>query len=214
MGQDWRYEIKFTVSADEAQAIPAMLIEHPAAFRKAYPNRTVNNIYLDTNDMSACFDNLAGISDRKKVRVRWYGDSNQIVDPILEEKIKNNALGMKNHYPLGDLNRLEEILKAVPNHIDYGYGLVPTLHNSYQRSYFISADNKFRLTVDQRVQYQSTQHTLMDSDLAFTDDRVIIEVKFAKEDIKYLKEITRYIPFRQTKHSKYVTGILACYSYA
>ena len=88
------------------------------------------------------------------------------------------------------------------------------MQNSYNRAYFISADNKFRLTVDQNIQYQSTQDTFMESDLAFTDDRVIIEVKFAREDIKYLNEITRYIPFRQTKHSKYVTGILACYSYA
>ena len=93
MNKDWRYEIKFTVDAHEAQAIPAILIEHPAMFRKAYPNRIVNNIYLDTDDMATCFDNLAGISERKKIRVRWYGKPNQIINPILEEKIKNNTLG-------------------------------------------------------------------------------------------------------------------------
>jgi SPX domain protein involved in polyphosphate accumulation len=211
---DWRYEIKYTIDANEAQAIPAMLMEHPAMFIKAYPNRTVNNIYLDTLDLSTCFDNLAGISERKKVRIRWYGDPKNVSHAVLEEKIKNNALGAKIHYPLDDSTDLDGLIQQVPDKINYGYGLKPTLQNSYDRAYFISADSKFRLTVDQHIRYQSAQDTWMNNDLAFTDERVVIEVKFAQDDIKYLNEITRYIPFRQTKHSKYVTGILACYSYA
>ena len=211
---DWRYEIKFTVDAHEAQAIPAMLMEHPALFRKAYPNRKVNNIYFDTQDMGACFDNLAGISDRKKVRVRWYGNPKIISNPVLEEKIKSNALGMKNHYKLTEVESIDELTIQIPKHLKEGHDLFPSLQNSYERAYFISADENFRLTVDQNIRYQTAQDALMENEMKFEDDRIIIEVKFAKENSKYLKEITRYIPFRQTKHSKYVTGIMACYSYA
>ena len=75
-GHEERHEVKF---AAYATAIRGMLRHwlhmHPAGFFSPYPERQVNNVYFDTWDYRAYAENLAGVSERSKVRYRWYGDS-------------------------------------------------------------------------------------------------------------------------------------------
>ena len=72
-----------------------------------HEDRIVNSIYYDTNDFKSAQDNLAGISDRKKYRIRWY-NYEEVVTPKLEVKIKNGSVGTKKIFPLPklDLNRI------------------------------------------------------------------------------------------------------------
>ncbi len=210
--KDWRYEIKFTIHPEASMQLPYVLDRHPAGFYRPYPDRTVNNIYLDTLDAQACRENLDGISDRRKYRIRWYGDPQLVKKPILELKIKHNALGRKEYFPLkegGDIRMLIERVRMVTPSAGK---LFPLLHNSYRRSYFLSFDNKYRLTVDRKIRYQAAQDFLMGNNLIIEDERVILEVKFEAEDLPHSKDITAYLPYRVTKHSKYATGVLACCS--
>jgi len=81
------------------------LRNHPAVFGLDYPSRYVNNIYLDTNDYTHYWDNVAGLSKRIKVRIRRYGDSHGfIANPVLEFKIKDNMLGSKVSIPMDNIN--------------------------------------------------------------------------------------------------------------
>ena len=51
-------------------------------------------------------DNLDGINDREKHRVRWYGeDTGTLIAPILENKIKKNFQGNKILYKLDKFNQ-------------------------------------------------------------------------------------------------------------
>ncbi len=45
--------------------------------RKQHPDRFVNSLYFDDLKMSSAADNLAGLSVRKKVRMRWYSQDDQ-----------------------------------------------------------------------------------------------------------------------------------------
>ena len=72
MSSDYRYEIKFVL--DNARLSDAMQwLYNNTTANKTYNNRQVNSIYFDDVDFSSVRDNLAGISQRNKLRLRWYG---------------------------------------------------------------------------------------------------------------------------------------------
>jgi SPX domain protein involved in polyphosphate accumulation len=207
--QDWRYEVKYILKQEEWAQLQQVLISHPASFYSAYPDRLINNIYLDTTDFVTCQDNLAGISERRKYRIRWYGDEKVVENPILEIKIKNNALGRKEFHPIEDWSDEYLYKRQIQNHGQ----LNPVLQNQYLRSYYLNWQGNFRLTVDRAIKYKRADDYLS-SDLsgALLDEHIIVELKFKEEDLKFQKEISHYLPFRTSKHSKYVTGIFYCFS--
>ncbi len=202
----WRYELKYILEPTQWFQLQQVLTEHPASFVTAYDDRIINNIYLDTPDFSTCRDNLAGIAQREKYRIRWYGEVAAMENPVLETKIKNNSLGRKKIQPLQNINILTDFSQVSAQ------SLRPTLQNQYLRSYFVSHSGKFRLTVDRNIKYFKCDGAV-DTHLqaAIFDPRIIVEIKFKAEDLEHQKDITRFIPFRMSKHSKYVTGILSCY---
>ena len=59
---------------------------------KSYEDRYINSVYYDDDKLSLAQDNLSGISNRKKYRIRWYNNSKENYDEI---KIKKNNLGKK-----------------------------------------------------------------------------------------------------------------------
>ena len=69
-----RYERKYKVSDLHHHVILQTIRMHPAGLRKIYPDRQINNIYFDSTGLQCYHDNVDGIGERKKFRVRWYGD--------------------------------------------------------------------------------------------------------------------------------------------
>ena len=90
-----RYELKLVCEPHRLAQARSWIRLHPARFVVAYPPRRVNSLYLDTPDLSSLGENLAGVSDRQKLRLRWYGDSVRAIEPLLELKQKRNLLGRK-----------------------------------------------------------------------------------------------------------------------
>ena len=87
--REYRYERKFLVDQLDVHQVLALVKLHPAMFYQPYPPRYVNNLYLDTEGLDNYQDNVSGVGDRRKVRLRWYGDLFGDVDrPVLEFKIK------------------------------------------------------------------------------------------------------------------------------
>ncbi|MDP2729354.1 MAG: VTC domain-containing protein, partial [Dehalococcoidales bacterium] len=129
-----------------------MVILNPAVFSEIYHPRFVNNIYFDTVDMSAYQDNLIGISDRLKVRIRWYGELFGLIEePVLELKIKRGFLGGKLKFPLASFyldrnyslqSQQDMFAEAnVPEVVRYYVkSLKFSTLNRYQRKYFQSMD--------------------------------------------------------------------------
>jgi SPX domain protein involved in polyphosphate accumulation len=94
MNSDYRYEIKFILDNSKLADAMQWLYNNTSAVR-SYDNRIVNSIYFDDISFSSVRDNLAGISKRKKLRLRWYGHQKNSY-PIFEIKTKNGRLGKKN----------------------------------------------------------------------------------------------------------------------
>lgn len=219
-----RYERKFHIDALSFPMVEHIVLQNSAGFKLAYPDRAVNNIYFDTHNFQTFVDNVEGIARRTKFRIRWYGSgTGTIKNPVLEYKFKDNFAGYKEKYHLSDFeistqfnsDSIQRLLQdsAIPKKIRHELSLLrPTLLNNYQRRYYISRDKKFRLTVDQQLQYckiSERNNNLLD---IYRDLKsIIVELKYPISLDDDVRMITNQFPFRMTKNSKYVTGIFKLY---
>lgn len=60
-----RYELKYYLTEGDYDRFIAVVNEHPAGFVKNYPDRTVNNIYLDSPDLDSWHETQFGLSEKK-----------------------------------------------------------------------------------------------------------------------------------------------------
>ncbi|MEZ4986542.1 MAG: polyphosphate polymerase domain-containing protein [Saprospiraceae bacterium] len=208
-----RYEKKYRIDGlPEAWVLQAIRM-HPAGFQSLFPPRQVNNIYFDTPDLDAFQQNTAGVVNRRKHRLRWYGtDYATLHDPVFEIKIKDGEMGTKENTALPTTqwtslrNTFKQIdaLKYLPQR--------PVLVNRYQRTYWGSQDGRFRITVDQNLQFAPFSWVAPPGNSQFlTDQAIVLELKYDLTDDNDAQFIFQHLPFRQTKNSKYVTGINLIY---
>lgn len=215
-----RFERKFVISSLPRQSVEMIVKTHPNIFSEIFHERSVNNIYLDTPNMTFFFENNLGKSQRKKVRIRWYGDLFGMINkPVLEFKIKSGAVGYKISFLLSpfELNEdfdLEILLSVFSNSalppwvMNELMGLEPKLLNGYTRKYFRSFDRKFRITIDNELFYHDIQrrhNSYLKHHLNSTN--IILELKYDFDYDNNADSISSSFPFRLTKSSKYVNGI-------
>ena len=206
-----RYERKFRIEAMSLDAVKQIIDLHPASFSTLYPDRIVNNIYLDYPDRSTWNQNVLGWNERKKYRIRWYGmTEGQVKGAKLEIKHKHNDLGWKDAFEIEDFSfdelpeKLASILQPFP---ELG-ALQPSLFNSYKRSYLLSFDQKFRLTLDRNMEFFPLHASNWNSQEASLDPAFIVELKYDQQWDDEVQKISQRLPFRQSKNSKYVRGIM------
>lgn len=207
-----RYEIKYAVDMLNISDITASILTHSASFKKAFPDRQVNNIYLDTPLFHSFYQNIEGTPRRSKMRLRWYGHKDLPDNKsTLEIKNKDAELGWKVTYPIHDLSikNKNQLLEVISQSISLQAFTIPTLHNNYKRSYYISSDGLFRLTVDTDQSFKIPFSGI--PPLSIKQYPIIIEIKFDKNHVDRARDILDYLPFRQTKNSKYTTGIKELY---
>ena len=211
-----RYEIKFIFNSHEIFEFRQMLILK-TSFKKIYDPRVVNSIYFDdVNNMSAV-DNLAGISRRKKYRLRWYGRS--FIDPItFEVKIRKNKIGYKEYYDLTQdqkkLNKLKlhKIARMFEEKLDSenknpSFQLFPRLQLEYLREYFENNEG-IRLTIDNQIKFWPTfEHSYAYHGESISYDKKIVELKFSKELYPNVVNFLRNTSLLPKRHSKYLVGL-------
>ena len=70
--KSYRYERKFIIEQSRLNDLLSSL--YSSSYNEKYSERRINNIYYDDYNFSAVSENLDGLSERKKYRVRWYGE--------------------------------------------------------------------------------------------------------------------------------------------
>lgn len=221
MSADLRYELKLVCYRQWLAQARSWIRLHPAGFVTAYPPRWVNNIYFDTPRLDSLNANLAGISRRQKLRLRWYGRADLCRAPWLELKLKNNLLGDKKRASgpaLIDLRRpWTEIMGELQKHILPSWPtwvqgcLRPTLYNRYRREYYVTPDKAIRITCD-FDQYACDQRFSRRPNLRGQlplMDQVVIEIKAGPDQQARLQEIVGSFPLPRSRNSKYVNGLWA-----
>ena len=220
----FRYERKFLVDQLDAAQVRAMVKRHPYMFYEPYPPRYVNNLYLDTVDMGNYYDNVSGVGERRKVRIRWYqklfGD---VQEPVLEFKIKHGLVGTKRSFPFAPFT-LDDRFSArqyhaslrqadLPDNIrQYVQQLHVVLCNRYYRWYYATRDQRFRVTVDAEMTFYRMKKANNRFVHRYADHRnIVVELKYLKPLDVQAEKVSGFFPFSVTKNSKYVTGIEQVY---
>ena len=220
----FRYERKFFITEISSKDIDSIVKLHPAIFSEIFHERSVNNIYFDTPDLNNYFDNIDGNMYRIKSRIRWYGRTFGVIEkPVLELKIKNGLLGRKESYSLDtfkldsnfNMQKIVQIIqnKNIPEFVKIGIkSSQPTLLNKYNRKYFLSADKRYRITIDtNQVFYRIGSQNNFFLNKIKNELNVILELKYNIDADDDVNRITEHFPFRLTKSSKYISGLEKIY---
>ena len=186
---------------------------------RPYKDRYINSIYYDDDNFTTAQNNLSGISNRRKYRIRWY--DSRFKDFFYEIKIKKNNLGKKISLKINqneiNLNNLYSFNNYFLNRkenkffLEYlgSFNLKPQLKVSYLRSYFLY-EGKIRITFDQDINYSLQNGFSKYNNIK--DLMSVIEIKFLPENynlaLKLLKE-SNFVPKRFSKYLRglYLSGI-------
>jgi hypothetical protein len=219
-GHEERHEVKFAAYAHSYANVRHWLRMHSVGFVTPYPARRVNNAYFDTYDYRAYAENLAGVSERSKVRLRWYGDVVAPSTGVLEVKQKRNHFGWKLRYPIAEapwgasatwqqirLSMRQQL--PLDGRVWLDHNPMPVLINRYSREYFVTADGRVRATIDreQSVYDQRYRAAPNLSRPGIMQDTLVLEIKFSRADRQFAVGLLADVPIRVGRHSKFMNGL-------
>ncbi len=211
-----RHELKLVSDEASLARVRMALRLDRAGIRPLHAERRVQSIYLDTSHGRALADNLAGLSVREKLRLRWYGDGREVVQGVLERKCRENSLGWKESLPLAgplpvagvERRRFVDELarRADPAWRARLAGLEPAQWVRYRREYFTSADRRVRLTLDRELSFadQRLLARLSDAELSPAPRVLVLELKCAHEDLDAARAIVARLRIPLGRCSKFV----------
>ena len=94
----YRYERKFNIPKHLLSYNLSLITGNCSNLSELYEERQINSFYYDTNNFKFARQNIDGNSNRKKIRLRYYGDEKIIKNPQIEIKSKlSYNLNLKLH---------------------------------------------------------------------------------------------------------------------
>ncbi len=182
--------------------------------KKHHRDRIISSIYYDDENFKTAKDNLDGISNRRKYRIRWYNFDEHFKYEI---KLKRNNVGQKvslnsenNTQNLNDLfTNKNKFFKKKENIYFNGYlepkNLKPKLKVNYLRSYFLYK-NKVRITYDKKINYELLNKPSLVKNKIY-DQMNVVELKFNEENLNLAVYLIRNSKFIPKRFSKYLRGL-------
>ncbi len=220
MSENGRYELKFIL--DESKYTDAFRwLNTTVPSRRSYPGRFVNSLYFDDSEHTSVKDNLTGIANRQKIRLRWYNSEAKITNPKLELKVKEGRLGFKHHFNLdhfsNDIYRLkfnkfagqirEKITDKAATVQVFTPDLSPSLYVHYYRDYFEAPFN-LRITIDSKINYTLPVPFLSIFDsINTTYSHRIMEIKFPISEKNNVSRLLGNLHLTPKRHSTYLMGL-------
>ncbi len=190
-------------------------------FKELYKERIVNSIYFDDYDFSKLIETLDGEKNRSKLRLRWYGEINDIrIKANLEEKIKVNTKNYKIHHQIilnniKDKIDVKKIRKDIINQLNRDElisfkikNTIPSSFVSYKRRYYLK--NGLRITVDKDLIFKNFfRDKYLNKKENFEPKKfLIVEFKFDDDKYNIVRNISSQLSNRFTKFSKYEYSLI------
>ena len=215
---DRRIELKDVFTRDDLPLIEKSIKLSRFSFYKPYLNRKVNSLYFDDLCYSALEESIEGNSLRTKKRLRWYGDSKNKNNAVLEFKKKLGTYSWKelyrNYYCINPIaQKWSDFIQPLINDATLPLKKIsdtPTSIVTYDREYYSSFDNNIRVTLDRNIKtYQQTN--LLRPNFSFHrkhSSKIILEIKVSVENSGLIREVFRDIPFNPQRFSKYCESLI------
>lgn len=215
LDKNLRYERKYWLDTDKSLIFKNILKDKQ--FNEIYKKRRVMSLYFDTLNFKFFRENIEGVGNRIKPRLRWYDDvqENKLnkIDVRLEIKKKKGFVGNKLNYKIGKYKNIYELIKSI-NQFDFqekisnivNIQVFPILLTSYDREYYLSKDKLFRSTIDTNLKVSSVKN--ISHKIPMFKDIMELKYDLSNDNIFRNKFISSNFKLRHQKFSKYVVGIL------
>ena len=209
-----RFERKYVLESNKNWIFKDILLKKN--FSSIYSKRKVVSMYFDTIDFKFFRENIEGVGQRLKSRLRWYKnkDSEELeIKTFLEIKKKKGFVGEKIQYTFEKFLSENEIIKSskefkFQNKISniLKRQVFPVLITSYDREYYLNKNRTFRATVDTNLEILS----LTANHFKIPISKNILEIKYeTQHDHAFRNSIVKSnFNLRFQKFSKYVVGLL------
>ena len=189
---------------------------------KHHPKRWIFSIYFDTPGRKSLGDNLIGISNRDKFRLRWYSENKQLgMSPNqirAELKYRRNSLGGKNVFEFTK-EQSKEIVGShfrLPSHMledlqdeislpGYFFNCSPVIQVCYCRDYYID-EAGVRLTIDKQISFSDCCFSKSKNIHWHPFTKSVVEVKYSPILSSHANILLSGLPLRTVRNSKYVLG--------
>ncbi|MBQ6886504.1 MAG: polyphosphate polymerase domain-containing protein [Lachnospiraceae bacterium] len=218
-----RVEEKYVISKKEAERLYWKLKQIlPGDDMNGYETYTVRSLYFDSYHNDDYFDKLAGIKDRKKIRLRIYDTKTDTVKLELKQKSGDNqrkqslTITRKEAEMLikGNCEFLLEKDKALAQDIYYIFRkevYLPRCIVEYKRQAFAVPTNNIRITFDSEIASTEGNFDLFNPSLAMlipveSRNKVVLEVKYNHFLLSYIKDALSLCDVTQESYSKYVSA--------
>ena len=212
--ENFRYERKFIINNKISNLnIESILTSSKLIFSQHFEDRIVNSIYFENKELSSITENFDGLNLKKKIRLRWYGDSNSIKNSSLEIKLKQGLLNKKKIYKIenfdepftySNMDRINAFLKKKFKFLK-DYSSISSTH--YKRKYFISFNKLIRATIDDKIFYKKLS-SFRNFEVEKNDLNKILEIKYSSKLDNYIRHQLSNIKLRVSKNSKFVNSII------
>jgi len=215
---DRRIELKDVFTRDDLPLIEKSIKLSRFSFYKPYLNRKVNSLYFDDLRYSALEESIEGNSLRTKKRLRWYGDSKNKNNAVLEFKKKLGTYSWKelyrNYYCINPIaQKWSDFIQPLLNDATLPLKKIsdsPASIVTYDREYYSSFDNNIRVTLDRNIKSYK-QNNLLRPNFSFHrkhSSKIILEIKVSVENSGLIREVFRDIPFNPQRFSKYCESLI------
>ena len=211
-----RYEIKFVLNELEFIEVKYFL-KYINSF-KSYPQRCVSSLYYETYDYSSVKDNISGVSNRKKLRLRWYDDD---TSPKVEIKNKFSRVGNKKTFLVDLLDKeaintlsVRGLNKIIFNHLKKNHNetfllnqFVPVLKVFYERDYY-ETNRGLRITIDKNINFSQVspnQNIHFHRNIKF--NKRVMELKFPVDLKSHVNDLIRHLNITPKRNSKFLLGM-------
>lgn len=217
-----RVEKKYVIGKLQAEELLLKLKKAlPPDPYAGYDPYYVRSLYFDSYNNDDYYDKMAGIQNRKKIRIRIYDESTDVIK--LELKQKFGVTQQKHSFSINRelteelmRGRYEGLLEFNDPMLEQIYYLMikevyrPKCIVEYERTAFALPNNDTRITFDTKV--RTSQGCL---DLfaprshyrpADIDDLVVLEVKYNHFLLSYVKELLALSDLYVGSYSKYINA--------
>ena len=188
----FRKEKKYRLSRSDMISVMGHLIE--SGMTRLHPARVVNSCYFDSIDNKMHFESEEGVVPRKKIRVRWYHNSNTFSKEI---KISSEEGRFKYTESIPNIYTPCDLLGMTI--FDGSYGTLSAIMTvSYEREYFLF--NNLRITFDINIKYK---YLKLATQPILNDKECVMEVKAPIDcDDDYIEKIIHQTTSRFSKYSR------------
>lgn len=221
-----REEKKYEMTLPEMEYLKCKLscVLHGDIYNGTKPY-TVRSLYFDSADENDFFEKEAGMSERKKIRLRIYNTSDNMAK--LELKAKSGAMQRKQSLNLTRTAAIKMCRGDYSGLLEYEDDLAGQLYRlmtmelyrpkcmvEYDRVAFSAPENNTRITFDSGVRSNEADFRIFYDELqmypVMAKDRGVLEIKYNRFLLSYIKDCLECVNGVETSVSKYMLarGIL------